>query len=470
MNIDELRQAIEAKKQEIATIQNNIDHIKVEIPAMTEDDKDALAEQQSRAAADAMMGYDPETAQAWLDKAESIKTARMNRIHSNEDKADIEAQRQKDSALTELANIDTNNPDAQTEWTATRNKWLTKNPKLDAYLPSTIQYIDAKGNFGAIAQRTKADSLRSQAKSKEYLATTSKTDPDRKFFIDQANALYAEADKLDKNTPVGGAGGMGGLDPAIPKLISEYEKTPGKKIPQSEISKFREGSDEYKKLIAYNDNLSSNQNQTADLLAKAQSYAGDVYNRIVKNNTVELTGLKSINNVLSLVEGKMGSGMNQYNTVKAALRAAVPEAVNEGDITNIQNLKNGSVLATLLNKIGASQTISDNDINSALDGLINSYKIEMDKVQSAITDELSKTTEYKDEVKKQLASILSGYKPSWSGFKRAGGEENTGGKKQIPPAVQQMADKAGITGLKYIERQNAWFGVDANGQPVKVTK
>ena len=469
MNIDELRQAIEAKKQEIATIQNNIDHIKVEIPAMTEDEKDALAEQQSRAAADAMMEYDPETAQAWLDKAETIKTNRANRTQILSDKADAQAQAQKNDALTELANIDTNNPEAQSEWTTIRNKWIAKNPKLDAYLPATIQYIDAKGNFGVIAQRTKADSLRSQAKSKEYLATSEKVTALRDDLMRQANALYAEADKLDKNTPVGG-GTSGGLDPAIPKLIAEYEKTPGKKIPQSEIAKWREGSDEYKKLIAYNDNLSSNQNQTADLLAKAQSYAGDVYNRIVKNNTVELAGLKSINNVLSLVEGKMGSGMNQYNTVKAALRAAVPEAVNEGDITNIQNLKNGSVLATLLNKIGASQTISDNDINSALDGLINSYKFEMEKVQSAITDELSNTTEYKDEVKKQLASILSGYKPSWSGFKRAGGEEKTGGKKQIPPAVQQMADKAGITGLKYIERQNAWFGVDANGQPVKVTK
>lgn len=86
MELGQLLQLKKEKEAQIASIRQQLQHIKVTVPEMTEDEKDALEEQRLRAGAEAYMDYDPNTAYAWLQQAENLKAKRELAAATLEDK------------------------------------------------------------------------------------------------------------------------------------------------------------------------------------------------------------------------------------------------------------------------------------------------------------------------------------------------------------------------------------------------
>lgn len=81
-NIEEQITSLNKRKQELIDKKKELEAklANVQIPEMTEDDKDALQEKQFRAGAEAMMSYDPATAQNWLLRADEIAARKQNRV------------------------------------------------------------------------------------------------------------------------------------------------------------------------------------------------------------------------------------------------------------------------------------------------------------------------------------------------------------------------------------------------------
>lgn len=71
LDLEKTRQDIAQKKQEIASIRQQINNIRVVVPSRTQDENLALQERQTRAGAEAMMSFDPNTAMNWLQNAEN---------------------------------------------------------------------------------------------------------------------------------------------------------------------------------------------------------------------------------------------------------------------------------------------------------------------------------------------------------------------------------------------------------------
>jgi hypothetical protein len=245
--IIDLQEAIARKKQEIATLvsMQQKDKVFFQPKQLNAEEREKLSEEQLRAGAEAMMKWDPTEATNMLQRADQINANRDSRAmalkdkaeardRSNADKADAQAQTQKQDALTELANIDANSPTAQDEWTAVRNTWVTKNPKLEAYLPAKVSFIDAKGNFGKLAERAYADGLLRRAQSEMYLAPSSPTTAERTAHLTKA-AEYETAAKKYGAVVATGTGTDEGGD-AFKAFISKYDAAT--KIPDYEKSQW----------------------------------------------------------------------------------------------------------------------------------------------------------------------------------------------------------------------------------------
>lgn len=68
-------------KSDIASIKSQQQNMKVTIPSMTDADNETVQEKQFRAGAEAMMEYDPSTAQSWLLRADEIAARREARAN-----------------------------------------------------------------------------------------------------------------------------------------------------------------------------------------------------------------------------------------------------------------------------------------------------------------------------------------------------------------------------------------------------
>ena len=126
--VQELMQMKREKEAEISSLKQQLSHIRVTVPELTDDEKDALEEQRLRAGAEAYMGYDPNTAQSWLNQADTLKANKENKLN---------AQKQRVSAyLNEVAaefqNID---PADQAAWSEARSRWIAYEPGLADYVP-----------------------------------------------------------------------------------------------------------------------------------------------------------------------------------------------------------------------------------------------------------------------------------------------------------------------------------------------
>lgn len=130
MTLEDLLQAKTQKEQEIASLKQKLQHMKFTVPEMTDEEKDDLEEQRLRAGAEAYMDYDPNTAYSWIQQAENLKATKASRAENK--KARVAGYLNEVAA--EFQNID---PSDTEGWTEARNRWISVEPMLSDYIPST---------------------------------------------------------------------------------------------------------------------------------------------------------------------------------------------------------------------------------------------------------------------------------------------------------------------------------------------
>ena len=74
------RAGIQKELDDLKVKRQNFDILSVNVPEKTEDDNDDIQAQQFRAGAEALMEYDPGTAQGWLLRADDIDEKKQNRL------------------------------------------------------------------------------------------------------------------------------------------------------------------------------------------------------------------------------------------------------------------------------------------------------------------------------------------------------------------------------------------------------
>ncbi len=74
------REQIQKELDELKIKRQNFDLLSVNVPEQTDEDKENIQAGQFRAGAEAMMEYDPATAQSWLLRADEIEARKQNRI------------------------------------------------------------------------------------------------------------------------------------------------------------------------------------------------------------------------------------------------------------------------------------------------------------------------------------------------------------------------------------------------------
>jgi hypothetical protein len=166
----------------------------------------------------------------------------------------------------------------------------------------------------------------------------------------------------------------------------------------------------------------------------ALSYALKVKDSITKENKEDLSVIRSTGRALDAIKGKAfgKSGVIDYNIVKAALRAFAAEAVNEGDIANIQNRGQGSALATIKRMAGIAQPLTDEQVKDALGSLVDIYNSAYSNAGKAVENAKQADYEYKKSVNRELDNILGGRKQSYSVSEIMKKRDETSKKSESP--------------------------------------
>lgn len=73
------REKVQQELDDLKIKRQNFDLLSVNVPEQTDEDKENIQAQQFRAGAEAMMEYDPATAQSWLLRADEIEARKQNR-------------------------------------------------------------------------------------------------------------------------------------------------------------------------------------------------------------------------------------------------------------------------------------------------------------------------------------------------------------------------------------------------------
>lgn len=74
------REKVQKELDELKIKRQNFDLLSVNVPEQTDEDKENIQAGQFRAGAEAMMEYDPATAQSWLLRADEIEARKQNRV------------------------------------------------------------------------------------------------------------------------------------------------------------------------------------------------------------------------------------------------------------------------------------------------------------------------------------------------------------------------------------------------------
>jgi len=376
----------------------------------------------------ALASIDPEMSQQLTDKANEME----GRAQTALQKKQADAESNDMNSLPNLKEMDLNYRNALMQMGS--ENWTNMNSEAKALVLETIKGIRSRMSatpqgralMGIAEQETdvipeRNDVPKVEEGKKDFNAfkfdlKTKATDADSDGVVDNLDDLEDSINNFTR--------GLGETDPDVMNLKKYWAAIKDRIALEKDA--------DYKK-----------QNQQRDATGDAQTYANRVYDQVNKNNASELDGIRSIGKILTQVSTG-SSSMNNYNAVKAALRAAVPEAVNEGDITNIKNLQNGSFIATLLQKIGASQAITDSDVKSAIDGLVQLYNSSYAKISANIEAAKRSNSQYKNEVAKALDGILQGYPKTQSGI--------IGSQKPVQQvAPQATKTKSGFTVKKRVQ-------------------
>lgn len=412
---------------------------------LTEDELDDLNFKRLNVAADIMSEYDPDKAQEWLNKADQIKSNKEQRLFNAQQKNEQLAQQQKNDALIELANLDTESPNIANEWSDVRKKWISLNPNIASYLPENPQYIDAKGNYGTLAKRGYADQLMRQAQSEKYLANSSLTTDERENHL----ATAAAYEKKAKEYGFDALSSESNNTLSIKEMLDNYN---GKVIPDSK--KVGLTKNEQDLIDKHNADVYEAQLRNQRLAEGNVKISDDLFNSEV-NKTLGPSATKAQqfldelkNSALSII-----SSVKNGNTVSAAYQAAkksLGDALSNADYQNMAgfDVKEG-VLGRIKSSLGASSLSEDQSIR-----LVNSF---LGYINSAINaynrniEEKTKNSKLNKEINNRffVSNVPSGI------------TELTGNKNKIvgnlkpevgmvPKAKEESANRKGATEVKFI--------------------
>ena len=458
--VAEAKRKLAEADTKIADIKAKIiaDQKKLEVIAntpLTDEEKDQLEETKLRAGAEAYMAYDPETAMGWNQKADAIGVNRGIRSQTLSDKADAQAQSQKNDALTELADIDQNDPNAASDWTAIRNKWLTKSPKLDAYLPATPAFIDAKGNFGKLAERGYAEQLMKQAQSEKYLANSSTNSTERQQHLANAKEYEARAEKY--GAQVAATGGTG--NEKFDKFMAGYAEDV--KIPDSMKSQWT--APEQKIINDHNAQVDQNKTQALDLAKGYEGLGADKFNNEV-NQTLGASVEAAQKELEALKRGALSvqSAVKNNNTKGAAymsMKKALGDALSGSDFSGMAGFGvSEGILGKIKEQLGAGQ-ISEEKAKTLVKSFVDGLNDAITEYNSNVVEKTAKS-EMKDK-------IISKFKITPVKAISTSGSSDTETPKageadvKVPKVIREIADQLKLTDVKQLGGK--WRGTDSDG-------
>lgn len=127
------RELLQKELDELKIKLQNFDLLSVNVPELTDEDKENIQAQQFRAGAEAMMEYDPATAQSWLLRADEIEARKQNRTAGKSPEAiRLQLRIARDKA-TEIINSPSEMVDATTRQLAFKERALLSEEMANAY-------------------------------------------------------------------------------------------------------------------------------------------------------------------------------------------------------------------------------------------------------------------------------------------------------------------------------------------------